>query len=180
MLLSTGIPGCAATVSYREGPTAAVLRHTKCGEILVDMSNCSSYKMSMFRHTRISQAFDSEEVLELEGAALNAAIAHRLGLQEARDFSTNLSSVMSLALPTPTDCYEDWIHTELGPRGRWIVRLLRFYRAERAQPWKSKELYLADRDEQSVPMATAYGRAWLFSWATWPDGQSIHEYRLAS
>jgi hypothetical protein len=134
----------------------------------------------MSRHTRIRQAFDSEEVLELEGAALNAAIVDRLGSEAGSDFSTNLSSVMSLALPLPTDCYEDWIHTELGPRGRWIVRLLRFYRAERTHPWESKELYVADRDELSVPMATAYGRAWLFSWATWPDGQAIHEYRLAS
>ena len=134
----------------------------------------------MFRHTRINQAVDSEEVLELEGAALNATIAHQLGSENTSDFSANLSSVMSLALPVPTDCYEDWIHTEVGPRGRWIVRLLRFYRTERDQPWKSKELYVADRDEQSVPMATAYGRAWLFSWATWPDGHTIHEYRLAS
>jgi hypothetical protein len=68
----------------------------------------------------------------------------------------------------------------MGPRGRWIVRLLRFYRAERAHPWKSKELYVADRDEESVPMATAYGRAWLFSSVTWPPTQATQEYPLAS
>ncbi len=103
----------------------------------------------MSRHTRISQAFDSEEVLELEGAALNAAIVDRLGSEAGSDFSTNLSSVMSLALPLPTDCYEDWIHTELGPRGRWIVRLLRFYRAERTQPW-GKQRIVRGRSRRTV------------------------------
>lgn len=121
-----------------------------------------------------------DDVFRLDGIQLNHAIACQLGSCEDQDFSTDITLVMSLALPDPTECFEDWIHVELGPRGRWIVRLIRFYRAERPQPWRSKELYIADSDEQSVSMATAYGRAWLFSHATWPPAQEKDGYRLAS
>jgi hypothetical protein len=133
-----------------------------------------------FRTTYNNAFHPNEDVLLLEGAHLNQAITEQLGTHNAVDFSTDLASVFSLSLPDPTDCYEDWIHTEQGPRGRWIIRLLRFYRAERSQPWKSKELYVADRDEHAVPMATAYGRAWLYSHATWPVAQTKETYPLAS
>jgi hypothetical protein len=135
----------------------------------------------MFRYRNIKHALKADEVLELEGCDLNNAISLELGSHEGLDFATNTWLMATLPLPTPTDCYEDWIHTELGPHGRWIVRLLRFYRADRTQPWKSKELYVADRDELSVPLATAYGRAWLLSCKTFP---LIHttprDYGLAS
>jgi hypothetical protein len=121
-----------------------------------------------------------EDVLTLAGAQLNAAIARQLGSSETRDFATNIFSLISLALPDPTDCYQDWIHTEHGPSGRWIVRLMRFYRTDPTQPWKSKELYVADADEEVTPLATAYGRAWLFSHKTWPPGHTKSDYRLAS
>jgi hypothetical protein len=141
--------------------------------------------------------FGDDDVLTLEGARLNEAIARQLGYRQGKDvpsnghsdewfsrmpgrpgyepigaeamqFSTNTALALALALPDPTDCCEDWIHTEMGPQGRWIVRLIRFYRAHPDRPWKSKELYVADRDDTSVPVATAYGRAWLFSHSTWP------------
>ena len=89
----------------------------------------------------------------------------------AMAFSTDSGLVMGLPLPVPNDCCEDWIHTEMGPRGRWIVRLIRFYRAEASQPWKSRELYVVDRDDDPISLATAYGRAWLFSHSTWPATQ---------
>ncbi len=85
------------------------------------------------------------------------------------DFSTNTALVLSLPLPQPSDRYEDWIHTEMGPRGRWIVRLLRLSRAGPNYPWNSRELFVIDRDEDPIPLATAYGRAWLFSHYTWPE-----------
>lgn len=111
---------------------------------------------------------------------MNTAISQQLGSPSDRDFSTDLALVVSLPLPERTDDYEDWIHAEMGPQGRWIVRLLRFNRTERTQPWKCKELYAADRDEDSVSLATAYGRAWLFSWATWPPSLEKQEFPLAS
>lgn len=95
--------------------------------------------------------------------------SYRVLRPEATDFAGNAALVLTLPLPQATDRYEDWIHTEIGPRGRWIVRLLRFSRTGPTQPWKSKELFVADRDEDPIPLPTAYGRAWLFSHATWPE-----------
>lgn len=159
---------------------------------------------------RWNELFPEDDVLTLRGEPLDEAIARELGYRQGRDlsmqqheqtwfarpaghtdykpvppeaiqFSSNTSLVLSLPLPEPTDCYEDWIHTEMGPEGRWIVRLTRFYRAKASQPWKSRELYVADRDDDPVPMATAYGRAWLFSHSTCPSDQrpSFYEQTVA-
>jgi hypothetical protein len=122
----------------------------------------------------------SKRVLSLEGAELNQAISAQLGSSDDTNFAGDIASLLSLPLPEPTDCYEDWIHTEQGARGRWIVRLVRFFRAARVQPWQSKELYVAEGDEQTDSMATAYGRAWLFSHTTWPPAVGKPDYRLAS
>ncbi len=150
--------------------------------------------------SNLAHIFPYDDVLALEGTALNKAIARQLGYRlgselslsererewfaptpgraeyqpigpDGIEFSTNTALVLGLPLPVPNDCYEDWIHTELGPHGRWIVRLIRFYRADATQPWKSRELYVADRDDNSIPLATAYGRAWLFSHSTWPGSK---------
>jgi hypothetical protein len=85
------------------------------------------------------------------------------------DFSRNMALVCSLPLPEASDRYEDWIHAEMGPNGRWIVRLLRFNRAGLTFPWKSTELFIADSDDDPIPLATAYGQAWLCSHYTWPE-----------
>lgn len=154
---------------------------------------------------------DENDVLTLDGVRLEKAIARELGYRQGRElllrnheedwyapspgkaeyqplqsqdlaFSTNAALLLPLPLPGPTDCCEDWIHTEMGPQGRWIVRLVRFYRPTAAQPWKSKELYVADRDDDQIPLATAYGRAWLFSHTTWPaekHAASYDEHRFA-
>jgi hypothetical protein len=151
--------------------------------------------------SNVAHLFPHDDVLTLEGTALNKAIARQLGYRlgsessvrehgqqwyapsagqenyrplapDDVEFSTNSALVLGLPLPLPSECYEDWVHTEMGPRGRWIVRLIRFYRADAAQPWKSRELYVADRDDDSIPLATAYGRAWLFSHHTWPGANS--------
>jgi len=149
--------------------------------------------------SNLAHIFPHDDVLALAGSALNVAIARQLGYRlggelsrdqaqdwfaplsggadyrvmsrEQLEFATNSALVLGLPLPVPNDCCEDWIHTEMGPRGRWIVRLIRFYRADAVQPWKSRELYVADRDDESVPLATAYGRAWLFSHSTWPGSK---------
>lgn len=134
----------------------------------------------MSSRMHLVNAMFPDDLLKLEGLHLNHAISRQLGYSEGQDFSSDITLVMSLALPEPTERFEDWVHTEFGPRGRWIVRLIRFYRAERPQPWRSKELYMVDSDEQSVSMATAYGRAWLFSHATWPPAQEKDGYPLAS
>ncbi len=134
--------------------------------------------------SNLAQLLPFHELLALKGVPLNQAIARQLREQQGADspcsehaitagpgaleFATNTSLVLSLPLPEASECCEDWIHTEMGPEGRWIIRLVRFYRAKATQPWKSKELYVADRDDDPVPIATAYGRAWLFSHATWP------------
>lgn len=152
------------------------------------------------RMSNLAHLFPNDDVLALEGIALNKAIARQLGYrlggelsireqsqkwfapmsdgphyqpigQEELEFATNAGLVLGLPLPVPNECAEDWIHLEMGPRGRWIVRLIRFYRADAMQPWKSRELYVADRDDDSVPLATAYGRAWLFSHSTWPGSK---------
>jgi hypothetical protein len=154
---------------------------------------------------KLNELFPHDDVVTLRGNALNEVIARELGYRQGRDlslpeqeqtwfaqpagqtdyeplppdameFSSNTSLALSLPLPEPTDCYEDWIHTEMGPEGRWIVRLIRFYRAKASQPWKSRELYVADRDDDPVPIATAYGRAWLFSHSTCPTGQRTSAY----
>lgn len=95
------------------------------------------------------------------------------------DFSTNPSLVQSLPLPFPTERYEDWIHTEMGPDGRWIVRLMRLSRAGADYQWNSKELYVADRDDDPIPLATAYGRAWLISHYTWPESEQSDASKAA-
>ena len=147
--------------------------------------------------SNLARLFPHDDVLTLQGTDLDLAIArhlsYRLGSElpiKGREhewfapgpdrvnyqpvgaagiaFSTNCALVMGLPLPVPTDCCEDWIHTEMGPRGRYIVRLIRFYRSEASHPWKSRELYVADGDDDPIPLATAYGRAWLFSHSTWP------------
>ncbi len=158
--------------------------------------------MALLNLAHTVQQFD--DLLGLEAARLDQAIARQLGYRLGRElspaerrsfsdpqyddqwfalapdqasyeplkltnFSSNTALILSLPLPHPTDRYEDWIHTEIGPRGRWIVRLLRFSRTGTTQPWKSKELFVADRDEDPIPLATAYGRAWLFSHYTWPE-----------
>lgn len=154
--------------------------------------------------SNLARLFPHDEVLRLEGTALNQAIARQLGYRSdsaltkneqawfapgpdlsdqpvspgAMAFSTDCGLVMGLPLPLPNDCCEDWIHTEMGPRGRWIVRLIRFYRAEASQPWKSRELYVADRDDDPIPLATAYARAWLFSHSTWPAMQRLQTKRM--
>ncbi len=147
----------------------------------------------------VAHILPTDDLLALEGTALDTAVArqlgYRLGAELSRDgdgqtwfapasqngddyrpiapeqirFSTNTALALSLPLPTATDCHEDWIHVEMGPRGRWIVRLIRFYRGEPTQPWKSRELYVEDHDDASIPMATAYSRAWLFSRSSWPS-----------
>lgn len=153
----------------------------------------------------LKHLFPQDDVVTLRGTTLNQAIARQLGYRQGRDlslpqqeqtwfarpagqtdyeplspeameFSSNTSLVLALPLPEPTDCYEDWIHTEMGPEGRWIVRLIRFYRAKASQPWKSRELYVADRDDDPIPMATAYGRAWLLSHSTCPADQRTSSF----
>lgn len=149
----------------------------------------------------LAHILPTEDLLALEGSALNAAVARQLGYclgaelsrpgqeqawfaptteeteyrpigPDQLEFSTNAALALSLPLPAATDCHEDWIHVEMGPRGRWIVRLIRFYRGESTQPWKSRELYVEDHDDASIPMATAYSRAWLFSRSSWPSPKS--------
>lgn len=145
----------------------------------------------------VAHILPTDDLLALEGEALDTAVArqlgYRLGAELARQdqswfapapqdpddfrpvtpeqvrFSTDTALALSLPLPAATDCHEDWIHVEMGPRSRWIVRLIRFYRGEATQPWKSRELYVEDHDDASIPMATAYSRAWLFSRSSWPS-----------
>jgi hypothetical protein len=157
--------------------------------------------------SNLARLFPHDDVLTLEGTALNVAIARQLGYRPGSElpakepehewfapapdhadfqrvgpagmaFSTDSALVLALPLPVPTDCCEDWIHTEMGPRGRWIIRLIRFYRADASQPWKSRELYVADRDDDPIPLATAYGRAWLFSHSTWPGSTLPAKQRM--
>jgi hypothetical protein len=118
-----------------------------------------------------------DRVLALEGSDLDKAIARQVG-SDALQYTDNLPAALALPLPPPTDCCEDWIHIERGPHGRWILRLMRSYRADPSQPWASREVYVADADEEPVPLATAYGRAWLYSYATWPVAE--RECQLAS
>lgn len=147
--------------------------------------------------SNLAYTFPHDDVLTLKGAELNEAVAQQLGYRlgrelsmagreaewfapdehdgnyrpvrpEAMDYAANSALALALPLPDPSDCCEDWIHIEMGPQGRWIVRLVRFYRANASQPWKSREAYVADRDDEAIPMATAYARAWLLSHSTWP------------
>jgi hypothetical protein len=120
-----------------------------------------------------------QRVLALEGDDLNAAISIQCGSVEAVNYAENIGSLISLALPEPTDRCEDWIHLERGPQKRWIVRLMRFYRAEPKHPWASREQYVADADEQTIALGTAYGRAWLYSHTSWPAADE-RDHRIAS
>ena len=149
--------------------------------------------------------FPDDDVLSLEGARLNHTIARQLGYRQGHelslkdgleeawfvcsvdrkdsepihlhsiDFATDPLLALSLPIPSATTCCEDWIHVEMGPQLRWIIRLIRFSRERRKKPWRSKELYLVEQDQEPIPFATAYGRAWLLSIYTWPPHHRSHD-----
>jgi hypothetical protein len=89
--------------------------------------------------------------------------------QDKMNFATEIALAAALPLCETVHRFEDWIHVERGGKTQWVIRLVRLSRGTSESPWQREDLYVADGRKDDIPMATAYGRAWLLShWACPP------------
>lgn len=100
---------------------------------------------------------------------LTADLGYQPIPSDKMNFATEIALAASLPLCENTHRFEDWIHVERGGMAQWIIRLVRLSRCNSELPGEREDLYVADGRKDAIPMATAYGRAWLLShWACPP------------